>query len=975
MRLAHLIPLGVGLALLLAAGVAHAGPVVAIAAAIAGASAATALGLSGFAAIAFRVGFSLIVSGIFGKKSEPTQDTGQQNSFTAEAQGRQQIVRSNVAARQLVYGEVLQSGPLIFAATSGTDNTTLDLVIALAPHQVQAIGDIYLNDELLGDLDSGGAVTTGRFATYVRITKYLGAQTSADAGLIARHPSKWTSAHVGFGVAYIIVTLTYNRDVFPQGIPNIKAVIKGALLHDPRTGTRAFSTNWALVVRDYLTRPAIEGGMAAESSEVDDTANIAAANVCDERIAMAPYSATATASAATNRFTYTAAEIRIATGDAVTLSSTGVLPAPLLGMTTYYAIRLSATTAQVAATYAEALAGTAIDLTTDGNGSHTLQHISQARYTVNGTVDTSKKPVEILRGLMSAACGVLTYPNGKFTLFPAAYTTPEVTIDENDLRGPINLLPAPARRELFNAVRGTYADPSKAWQPGDFPPVRNVLYSAQDNGEEIFRDLEFGYSNGEVLAQRLAKIVLEKSRQGITVEMPVKINDRTFGLSVWSTVLVDNSAFGWSGKVFRVTKWRLAQDGQGLDLTLREDSAASYDWAYGDATTRDPAPDTDLPSPFVAGVPSAPSVTETLYQTTGSAGVKTRADVTWSAPTDPFILRYEAQFKADNDPETAWIALASVSLLAAQVIDLAPGRYDFRVRALNTLGVRSAWSPTTTVDLQGLFAVPGDVTGFSVIATGGLALASWTITGDLDVRLGGRVWIRHSPLTSGATWENGVVLERFAGGMVNGTLPLVTGTYMAKFEDSSGRFSATMASFVASEGMVTGLSTLATITESTGFAGSKTQLVVDGVTLKLNRSGDIDSEADFDAIPNLDELGEIYGTGTYLFNTVYDGTTKAVRRFEADIAVTSVDEANSVDDWPDFDNVDNIDATEINSTDVTLYAATTDDNPAGSPTWGGWTQFHVADFNCRAAKFKLEFESGNPTHNIAVSTLAVVVKA
>jgi hypothetical protein len=235
--------------------------------------------------------------------------------------------------------------------------------------------------------------------------------------------------------------------------------------------------------------------------------------------------------------------------------------------------------------------------------------------------------------------------------------------------------------------------------------------------------------------------------------------------------------------------------------------------------------------------------------------------------------------------------------------------------------------------------------------------------------------VRHSPLTSGAAWENGVVLEVFPGAAVNGVVPLVTGTYMAKFQDSSGKYSASAASFVASEGLVTGLSTLTTITESTTFPGSKTQVEVDTGTLKLSSTGDVDAEADFDAIPNLDELGDIYNTGTYLFNTVYDGTTKAVRRYEADIAVTATDEANTVDDWPDFDAVADVDGAVVNDCDVTLYAAVTDDDPAGSPTWGSWTQFHVADFNARAAKFKLEFTSGSPTHNIAVSTLAVAVKA
>ena len=181
--------------------------------------------------------------------------------------------------------------------------------------------------------------------------------------------------------------------------------------------------------------------------------------------------------------------------------------------------------------------------------------------------------------------------------------------------------------------------------------------------------------------------------------------------------------------------------------------------------------------------------------------------------------------------------------------------------------------------------------------------------------------------------------------------------------------------FVATEGMVTGLSTLTTITESTGFAGTKSGVEVDGLTLVLSAAGDVDAEPDFDAISDLDTLGGLVSSGTYTFNTAYDGVTVATRRYEGDIAVTATDTAADVDDWSDFDAVADLDAAQVNDTDATLYIRTTDDNPAGSPTWGAWTPFHVADFTCRAAQFKLELSSGNPSHQIAVSTLAVAIKA
>jgi len=62
----------------------------------------------------------------------------------------------------------------------------------------------------------------------------------------------------------------------------------------------------------------------------------------------------------------------IPTGTELKFSSTGVIPAPLVTGVVYYAIRVDATHIEVATTPVTAAAGTAIDLTDDGSGTHTL---------------------------------------------------------------------------------------------------------------------------------------------------------------------------------------------------------------------------------------------------------------------------------------------------------------------------------------------------------------------------------------------------------------------------------------------------------------------------------------------------------------------------------------------------------------------------------------------------------------------------
>ena len=62
----------------------------------------------------------------------------------------------------------------------------------------------------------------------------------------------------------------------------------------------------------------------------------------------------------------------ITTGTKIHFSTTGVLPEPLVAGTSYYAIRISSQLIKVAASKEDAYEGTAIDLTTQGTGIHTL---------------------------------------------------------------------------------------------------------------------------------------------------------------------------------------------------------------------------------------------------------------------------------------------------------------------------------------------------------------------------------------------------------------------------------------------------------------------------------------------------------------------------------------------------------------------------------------------------------------------------
>ena len=113
-----------------------------------------------------------------------------------------------------------------------------------------------------------------------RVRKYLGgpaqdlyADLSATVGT-----SQLLSSDKFAGDVSLIVTPQYDQDAFPSNIPQISAVMRGAKVLDPRTGTTAWTENPALIARDWALY-AYGGG--AEADEFVDTAFTAAANACD----------------------------------------------------------------------------------------------------------------------------------------------------------------------------------------------------------------------------------------------------------------------------------------------------------------------------------------------------------------------------------------------------------------------------------------------------------------------------------------------------------------------------------------------------------------------------------------------------------------------------------------------------------------------------------------------------------------------
>lgn len=609
----------------------------------------------------------------------------------------------------------------------------------------------------------------------------------------------------------------------------------------------------------------------------------------------------------------------------------------------------------IPASYVESCANDCDELITVG------ELVSVPKYTFNGTVSSGQEVPGILNQMAQAMAGGINATT--WEMWAGKWVAPSLALEQEDIVGSMSVTPGPSDSDIFNGVQARFIGPDNGYVPTDASPYQNATYRASDE-RDLYASLEYPFTDHEQRIHNLARIFIEDQRNGFSVK-------GVFSLKAWDTrigqrVTLNSAFFGFTDKVFRIVAKSYSYTGA-VELTMKED--AEEIWDLADAVVLDATPNTDLPNPFVLDAPGSPVVIEELYTTTGTSGVKAKALVSWTASTSIRATGYVLEYRVFGTPD--WLSIFSSST-QVEIFDIQPNTYEFRVKAVNDYFQTNAnYSGLTTQEIYGLTAAPADITTFNVIAIAGRALASWDLSGDLDVRIGGRVVVRHTPITLSPSWENGIILEEFPGNSVNGNLPLVQGWYFAKFKDSSGNYSASAVSFFATESLVTGFTTTNTQTESTAFTGSKTDLVaIDGV-LKLEGSSDIDSITELiDSWSSIDGAGGINMSGTYDFSTYMDFGSAVQRRIDINVEAFSYDASNVVDEWMDIDQLPSIDGGVINDTDATFYYRQTDDNPAGSPTWGEWTQFMVADVNCRAVQYRLMLSSETPTHQIEISTLS-----
>jgi len=551
---------------------------------------------------------------LFGKK--PKSIGGSATSFE---RGIQDIIRGGIEPHRIIYGQTRVGAVMNHATTVGQNNKYIYLVLILAAHEVEEIGDVWFDDELLPALDVDGWVRTGTFKDKVRIIKHLGSPDQVADAMLLDEVDEWEETDRIRGRAYVAIKMEYDSKAFPTNLPNPRFLVKGKKVYDPRVDETVWTNNWALCVHDYIKS---EYGVGALDDEFDESNIIAQANLCDEDV-------------------------------------------PISGTET------------------------------------------QKRYTLDGAILADENPAETLDAMKTAAAAEVTWTSGVYRLQAGSYQVPTVDLNADDFIGAFSIVTNMPRSEVFNRVRGTFVNPDNFWQPSDIPVIENATYEAIDGGEQITKDVEHEFITDSYRAQRINKIFLERSRLGMTVS--AKANLKALKLAVGKTVSLNIPAAGFDNKVFMVERWVEVQDG--VELFLREEVSSVYDWNFGQATIKDPAPNSSLPDPRSVAAPTGLSFRTESYIEGGSRIA--RLVLNWVEPDDGFVVgggHLELQFKRSSDTEwePSWAVRGDITQATTPPLELGVA-YDLRVRSVNRMRVESEWQYLLSATVGGS---GGGVTAF-----------------------------------------------------------------------------------------------------------------------------------------------------------------------------------------------------------------------------------------------------------------------
>lgn len=212
-------------------------------------------------------------------------------------------ISSSIPGEQVIYGRVLVPGYPIMTGrhteqvSNNPDREFSHIIYEITRRRpLDGIERILIGNALYDLVPNDGAIVEfpddalipalGKYRNRIAIWFKPGADDDLPfAYLMEKVPDKWTDAHRLTGICAVYVVFRFDPELWPNGPPEVKFLVRGFLVNDPRApgDPPTYSDNAALCYADSLYGPHAGEG-AIDPSLLDTDALVAAANTCDEEL-------------------------------------------------------------------------------------------------------------------------------------------------------------------------------------------------------------------------------------------------------------------------------------------------------------------------------------------------------------------------------------------------------------------------------------------------------------------------------------------------------------------------------------------------------------------------------------------------------------------------------------------------------------------------------------------------------------------
>lgn len=493
------------------------------------------------------IGASLIIGGIA--------------QLLTHVPGNQIAIRQPAMPWIIVYGRSRVGGSIVYMSLD-SNRQFLNMVIVHAAHPCKAINGYWIDGCLIyfaGGANpgngGGGAYDDGanhfdpagnkyNYKGDVYIESRLGTETGPAFASLSSHDSNWPSTAILQGHCCTYLRCRYDQNLWTSGYPQVMFDIAGnSTIYDPRSSTTGYSENWALIVANLLQNQL--WGLSCSSAEIDQTQLIAAANLCDEAVAVAGGGG---------------------------------------GYEARYTVNGSMTAEMAPGQMLQSLSTAAAGRIVWSGGLWKIFPAGWIGPSLSFTDDDVIAPIKWMpkrkyRDLSNAVKGTFTCPTFPYAIYGPGYA--------NNVK-----------------ISGVF---DGQWQTTDVPPyAQDTLHGyssdanyAADGNIRLWMQVQFPWTISVAAAQRLMKIYLMRNRQ--QGAGTISFNLKALQASALDVIQLTHSRFGWTNKQLEITNYRLAvQDAQEggsgpliyVECDVAETDASVYVWSTGEelGINDDPSP-------------------------------------------------------------------------------------------------------------------------------------------------------------------------------------------------------------------------------------------------------------------------------------------------------------------------------------------------------------------------------------------------